>query len=103
MAGTAYYARIMQIDLEAEPGVFPYAVDFPDLPGCVTVGYSREDAIEMAKEALELWLDVEGEEEWPPVVFNPPSNLDSFLDREDELAYENELSHEYVLIELCGE
>jgi predicted RNase H-like HicB family nuclease len=100
MAGTAYYARIMQIDLEAEPGVFPYAVTFPDLPGCVTVGYSREDAIEMAKEALDMWLDDEGEEEYTNVVINPPSDPDSFLDREDELACENELSHEYVLIEL---
>lgn len=39
------------------PAVFTYeegliAVEFPDLPGCVTFGADDEDALYMAKDAL---------------------------------------------------
>jgi predicted RNase H-like HicB family nuclease len=37
-----------------EDGISVY---FPDLPGCITCGYSTDEAIQMAKEALELYLD----------------------------------------------
>lgn len=33
-----------------------YVVTFPDLPGCVTEGETLEDALHMAREALELHL-----------------------------------------------
>lgn len=33
-----------------------YTVTFPDLPGCITEGDSLEEALHMAKEALELHL-----------------------------------------------
>lgn len=34
-----------------------YWVEFPDLPGCFTQGETLEEAYDMAKEALALWLD----------------------------------------------
>jgi predicted RNase H-like HicB family nuclease len=34
-----------------------YTVTVPSLPGCVTYGKGVEEAIEMAKEAIELYLD----------------------------------------------
>ena len=34
-----------------------YTVTVPSLPGCVTYGKSIEDAIKMAKEAIELYLE----------------------------------------------
>lgn len=34
-----------------------YNVSFPDFPGCVTFGRSFEEAKEMAKEVLKLWLE----------------------------------------------
>ena len=34
-----------------------YTVYFPDLPGCITEGDTIEDALHMAKEALELFID----------------------------------------------
>lgn len=42
--------------------IFNYAEDginvtFPDLPGCITCGYTTEEAVKMAKEALELYFD----------------------------------------------
>jgi predicted RNase H-like HicB family nuclease len=34
-----------------------YSVEVPALPGCYTQGESREEAIAMAKEAVELYLE----------------------------------------------
>jgi antitoxin HicB len=34
-----------------------YVVTVPALPGCVTQGESYEEALEMAKDAIEGWLD----------------------------------------------
>ena len=40
-----------------EPGTEQtYNVQFPDLPGCLTFGVSIADAVDMAKDALCLWL-----------------------------------------------
>ncbi|OGO33152.1 MAG: hypothetical protein A2Z29_08490 [Chloroflexi bacterium RBG_16_56_11] len=39
---------------EAEGG---YSVDVPALPGCFTQGETKEEAIAMAKEAIELYLE----------------------------------------------
>ncbi len=35
-----------------------YTVIIPSLPGCVTYGDSIEEAIEMAKEAIELYIEI---------------------------------------------
>jgi antitoxin HicB len=44
------------IELEAlEEGGF--SVTVPALPGCVTWGESFDNAVAMAKEAIELWLE----------------------------------------------
>jgi len=34
-----------------------YTVIVPSLPGCVTYGYSVEEAIDMAKEAIDLYIE----------------------------------------------
>jgi antitoxin HicB len=34
-----------------------YSVEVPALPGCYTQGESKEEAISMAKEAIELYLE----------------------------------------------
>ena len=34
-----------------------YWVEFPDLPGCFTQGESEQETLDMAKEALGLYLD----------------------------------------------
>jgi len=45
------------------PAVFEPAIEggynvlFPDFPGCVTFGKTFEEAQEMAREVLELWLE----------------------------------------------
>ena len=35
-----------------------WLVEFPDCPGCRTFGGSRDEALAMAREALEGWLEV---------------------------------------------
>lgn len=42
--------------------IFSYEDDgisiyFPDLPGCISCGYTSEEAMRMAKDALELYLE----------------------------------------------
>jgi predicted RNase H-like HicB family nuclease len=55
-----------------------YAVSVPDLPGCHTYGRSLAEAIEMAEDAVSLWLwDTEEEKGTIPQAssmldFNPP-------------------------------
>jgi len=49
-----------------------YAVRFPDLDGCFTCGESLEEAMEMARDALELWLN---EHEINGAAIPAPSNL----------------------------
>ncbi|NYB25749.1 MAG: type II toxin-antitoxin system HicB family antitoxin [Methanobacteriaceae archaeon] len=48
-----------------------YTVIIPTLPGCVTYGDSLDEAIEMAREAIELYIDSlkEHEEEIPESCF----------------------------------
>ncbi len=46
-----------------------YVVTFPDLPGCISEGVTMEDALHMAKEALELHmygLEDDGDDIPPP-------------------------------------
>lgn len=44
----------IQLYKEAEGG---YTVIVPVLPGCITYGENVEEAIEMAKEAIELYIE----------------------------------------------
>ncbi len=39
------------------PGPYKYAVEVPALPGCVSDGRTREEALENIKEAIQLYLE----------------------------------------------
>lgn len=45
-----------------EPEIDLYLVDVPDLPGVVTEGKTREEAVRNARNAIKLYLDVLREE-----------------------------------------
>ena len=45
----------IQLRKENEGG---YTVIVPALPGCITYGETVDEAIEMAKEAIEGWIEV---------------------------------------------
>ena len=53
-----------------------YMVTFPDLPGCITEGETIEEALHMAKEALELHLYGLEEDGYPIPQPTPPEKLD---------------------------
>lgn len=46
--------------LESDEG---WSVSCPSLPGCHSQGTTREEALGNIKEAIQLWLDVEAEED----------------------------------------
>lgn len=56
MSAKGYFAVITQ-----EDGGGRFEVEFPGLAGCVTFGDSFEEAIDMARDALEGWLEVSTE------------------------------------------
>lgn len=54
-----------------------YTVSFPDLKGCITEGDNLEEALKMAKEALELFLwNMEDDNEEIPEP-TPPEKLET--------------------------
>lgn len=50
----------MHYPIAVEPGTgsHAYGVVVPDLPGCFSAGDTLEEALDNAKEAIELWLEV---------------------------------------------
>jgi len=52
--------RIKVVLESAEEG--GYTVYVPSLPGCISQGETREEALRNIKEAIELYLETEGEE-----------------------------------------
>lgn len=63
------YVYLATFETAVEGG---YTVTFKDLPGCITEGDTMEEAIDMAKESLELFLwNLEDEKEEIPVPSKP--------------------------------
>lgn len=46
-----------QVVLEVDPQTGDWAVWCPALPGCVSAGETKEEALENIKEAIELYLE----------------------------------------------
>lgn len=57
---------------EADGGYF---VDFPDLPGCVTEGNTLSEAMEMAEDALSIYLDSLKEDKDPYPKASAPDDI----------------------------
>ena len=69
------YIALVHKDLDSD-----YGVSFPDLPGCITVGSTLEEAREMAREALALHLEGLGA---GGEAIPPPGSADQALAHED--------------------
>lgn len=52
-----------------------YWVEFPDLPGCFSEGRTDTEAVEMAKDALSLYLDTSNEN-FDYVIGNPSTIIE---------------------------
>ena len=66
-----YYPAVFHA---AEEKAGAFWVEFPDLPGCLTQGDSEWEAMEMAEDALGLWLDRTGEDFEREIL--PPSSCE---------------------------
>jgi predicted RNase H-like HicB family nuclease len=47
----------LRLVVEKDPETKRWAAFFPELPGCASAGDTEEEAIQNAKEALELWFE----------------------------------------------
>ena len=47
----------MKYAVVVEQGATSYGVSVPDLPGCVAVGETREEAMKLIKEAIEFHVE----------------------------------------------
>lgn len=77
--GNVYYTAIL------ERGEENYGVFFPDLPGCIAVGDTQEEALQNADEILAIYIDdlVERKQAFPKPTL--PSNIEKDEDV-DEVA-----------------
>jgi predicted RNase H-like HicB family nuclease len=47
----------LRLVVEFDPKAKRWAAFFPELPGCASAGDSEAEALQNAKEALELWFE----------------------------------------------
>ncbi len=73
-----------------------YGVSFPDLPGCVTAGETIDEALSMAVEAAELFIEVSLERGDP---LPQPSTVEQFIDNP---AYSDVLLWSIVTVDLSN-
>ena len=75
--------------MEAAPITYPALMDgregafgvvIPDLPGCVAMGYTVEDALNSARDAMQDWME---EMENAGLHISPPSPVDTIEVPED--------------------
>ncbi|MEP7293505.1 MAG: type II toxin-antitoxin system HicB family antitoxin [Chloroflexota bacterium] len=52
-----------------------WIVEVPSLPGCISQGKTRDEALENIKEAIELYIDVLEEEGHPVPEDNAPMEV----------------------------
>lgn len=52
-----------------------FVVSFPDLPGCMSVGDSVEEAYKNAVDAKKVWIEAALED---GILINEPSNIDDY-------------------------
>lgn len=83
------YPAIFQKDKEMED---TWCVEFPDVSGAVTCGYSLYEAMEMAEDALAgmltLWEDSKAKGEPMNNRVNPPTPLNKIVAEPDEYSSE---------------
>jgi predicted RNase H-like HicB family nuclease len=51
----------IRVVLEYDPEVSAYAAYCPELPGCASAGDTEEEALRNVKEAIQLYLEPDGE------------------------------------------
>ncbi|MGQ9778241.1 MAG: type II toxin-antitoxin system HicB family antitoxin, partial [Thermodesulfobacteriota bacterium] len=80
LTGRSHYnsrEEYMKYMVVIEKGESSYGAHVPDLPGCIAVGKSREEALRLIKEAIELHIEAlqEAGQKVPP-----PSSVGEYVE-----------------------
>ena len=67
----------MRYMVVVEKGPTSYGAHVPDLPGCIAVGESREEVLELIREAIAFHIEGLREEQLP---IPEPSSTSEFVD-----------------------
>ena len=58
-----YYMNLpYRLEVQPDPDEGGFVIRYPDLPGCITVGVSIEDALANAEDAKQAWIEAAFEE-----------------------------------------
>ena len=70
-----YLAQPYRMELTPDPDEGGYAVSFPDLPGCLSVGETIDEAVANAEDAKREWLAAAIEDGYP---IKEPNDIDNY-------------------------
>ena len=70
-----YLSLQYRMVLTPDPDEGGYAVSFPDLPGCLSVGDTIDEAVANAEDAKREWLAVAIEDGYP---INEPDDIEDY-------------------------
>ena len=70
-----YLSLQYRMVLTPDPDEGGYAVSFPDLPGCLSVGDTIDEAVANAEDAKREWLAVAIEDGYP---INEPDDIENY-------------------------
>ena len=76
MSDLEYYVNLpYRLEIEPDPDEGGYVVSYPDLPGCVSVGSSIEEAIRNAEDAKKTWLQAALDDQ---AIIYEPRNVNEY-------------------------
>ena len=70
-----YLAQPYRMEFTPDPDEGGYAVSFPDLPGCLSVGETIDEAVANANDAKREWLAAAIEDCYP---INEPDDIENY-------------------------
>ncbi len=62
---TGYHARMRQIVLEPDTQDGGWVVHVPSLPGCISQGDTKQEAIDNIRDAIDAWIEAAQTQGWP--------------------------------------
>jgi predicted RNase H-like HicB family nuclease len=76
MKSLEYYMSLpYRLEIVPDPYEGGYAIQYPDLPGCITTGETIEEALENAEDAKKAWLTAALED---GIRINEPGSLEQY-------------------------
>lgn len=89
--------------LSPDPETGGYAVIVPSMPGALTQGEDRDDALRNAAEVIQLWTEVAGERGMEPLPESPhliANEVASVLEDREDAGWDNQILVTTISVEL---